>query len=711
MTEPSSAGLEVFTQPHNVVVVGASNVTTSWGYWLAKGALSGESRRPVHLVTRNGGDVQGSPTYTSLRDVPDQPDLVVLAVPAESLSDVVADALSLGARGFLGITADVSGTGDPALRRTAELELAAMITAAGARLIGPNCLGLYDAAAELSLAWGDFASGGLALISQSGQVGLEIGALAKSAGIGFSRFISVGSQVDVTVAQALRALADDPLTRVAAVYVEDFGDARALVMAAISLRERGIPVLLLHPGTSVSGARAAASHTAALAGSNEVIDAVTRAGGMTRVFTPAALVGAAAILLGAPLDYPGNAHVALVSDSGGQGVIAADLLELAGLKLPELSIDTQSNLHRFIPSHAGVANPVDLAGAGETELANYATAVDLVAADESIDVVILSGYFGRYCIDTPDLTEREAAVAVRLAEVAARCCVIVHSMADGGATTELLRKNGVAVFTTIEAAVTALVGGKATAPSPPAHWPGRAQIPFTTALSNEALSNYAQVRELLVAKDVHFPTAVIVPAASDMRTARDAVVSGATAIGGPVLLKATSFQHKTEVDGVVFGLTVDDVESAFDRLVDRLGSTEVTVEQQFTFPKGGIELLVGGRIEAVAGPLIVLAAGGIQAEYLQDSVAALAPVSRAQAADLIGQLRVSRLLAGWRGASRVDLSALIDVVVAVSEVLCDPVGQWSELEINPLIVWPGGCLALDAWGTREGLESTMGLDR
>ncbi|MEI7778201.1 MAG: acetate--CoA ligase family protein [Actinomycetes bacterium] len=724
MTEQSGVELDVFTKPRNVVIVGASDVSTSWGYWLAKGALSGESLRPVHLVTRHGDAVQGRPSYTSLGQLPDKPDLVVLTVPAASISEVVTDALRLGARGFLGITADVSGTGDPKSRRDAEVKLAAEICAAGARLIGPNCLGLFDAAAKLSLAWGDFAPGGLALISQSGQVGLEIGSLAKSAGIGFSRFVSVGSQVDVTVAEALSALANDPLTRVAAVYVEDFGNARHLISAAVRLRERGIPVLLLHPGTSVSGARAAASHTAALAGSNEVIDAVARAGGMTRVLTPAALVGAAAVLLGAPSAYAGNARVGVVSDSGGQGVIAADLLESIGLELPQLSIATQAALHRIVPAHAGVANPVDLAGAGEAELANYAAAVELVAADASIDAVILSGYFGRYCIDTPDLCEREAQVAARLIEIASRRCVIVHSMADGGATADLLRGNGVPVFTTIEAAVAALGGASARIPSPPSGLPDAQEHSVDDARSRSdaqpaadptgagsKLSNYARVRASLESKGVRFPFAVTVPADSDARGAREAVIQAAISIPGSVVLKATSFEHKTEVGGVVVGLDEGSIGWAFDQLIERVGSTELTVEQQLSYPVGAVELLVGGRIDAVAGPLVVIAAGGVQAEYLVDSAAALAPVSREQAASLVAGLRVSRLLDGWRGAPAADLDALIGVIVAVSDVLCEPESKWRELEANPVLCWSGGAVALDAWGTPSDLQGFTGGDR
>lgn len=711
-----SGALDVFTAPRNVVVVGASNDSTSWGFWLARGALLGSDRRPVYLVNSRGGQVQGRLVHGSISDLPQEPDLVVLAVPASSIDEVVSEALARGARGFLGITADVSGTGDPTLRAKAERDLAARIIAGGARLIGPNCLGLFDATAGLSLAWGDFASGRLGLVSQSGQVGLEIGELAKRFGIGFSRFISVGSQADVGIAEALRDLADDPGTRVAALYMEDLGDARELVAAALVLRERGIPVLLLHPGTSVAGARAAASHTAALAGSTEVIDSVARAAGMSRVFTPAALVGAAAVLLAPTAPVVASTRtfptgVAVVSDSGGQGVIAADLLESVGIAVPLLDPSTQAVLHRFIPLHAGVANPVDLAGSGEADLANYARAVVAVAADPATSTVLLTGYFGKYGVDSQELSAREGEVADALVAVAAGCSVLIHSMAATGPTAARLRRAGLPVFDTIEQATSALAGALCEPPDPPAFLTPRSEpADRSAAPSSEPLggaSNYAQVRALLVGRGVRFPAALtVVP--THPGSDRAAVIAAARAIGGLVVLKATAFEHKTDVGGVILGLTADDVGGAFDRLTDQFGAIELTVEEQFSYPSGAVELLVGGRIDRNAGPLLVVASGGIFAEYLLDSTAALAPVSRVQADRLLDRLRSSRLLKGWRGALPADRAALVDVVIAVSDVLVGNDSEWTELEMNPVLAWSGGAIALDAWGVRASNAQASG---
>jgi hypothetical protein len=208
-------------------------------------------------------------------------------------------------------------------------------------------------------------------------------------------------------------------------------------------------------------------------------------------------------------------------------------------------------------------------------------------------------------------------------------------------------------------------------------------------------------------RGVRFPTALtVVP--THPGADRAAVISAAHAIGGPVVLKATAFEHKTEVGGVILGLTADDVGAAFDRLTDQFGAIELTVEEQLSYPSGAVELLVGGRLDRNAGPLLVLASGGVFAEYLLDSTAALAPVSRLQADQLFDRLRSSRLLKGWRGAMPADRAALVDVVIAVSDVLVGNDSEWAELEMNPVLAWSGGAIALDAWGVRASNAQASG---
>ncbi|MFI5658799.1 CoA-binding protein [Streptomyces sp. NPDC051684] len=249
--------LDVFRTPRSVAVVGATDNPAKWGHWLARGALAGRHRRRVHLVNARGARVLGQPSHPSLDSLPEVPDLVAFAVPAAALATGVGHAVALGTPGLLAVT---SGIEDPAaLTRT--------VRAGGSRLVGPNCLGLYDASAELELAWGRFTAGSLAVVSQSGQVGLEIAQLAAAAGVGVSRFVSVGSQLDVDAAEVLADLVDHDATRAVALYLESYGDGGSLLDALAALREAGKPVLLLTVGASTAARRAARSHTGAMGSS------------------------------------------------------------------------------------------------------------------------------------------------------------------------------------------------------------------------------------------------------------------------------------------------------------------------------------------------------------------------------------------------------------------------------------------------------------
>jgi acetate---CoA ligase (ADP-forming) len=349
------AGLTVFHDPVSVAVVGASANPAKWGYWLARGALAGRRRRRVYLVNSHGGEILGVAAAAALSDLAETPQLVAFCVPPEQVWPVVDDALALGVRGLLGITADVP--------RAAEL--ASRVSAAGARLVGPTSLGLFDAATDLHLAWGNFVPGTLAIVSQSGQLGSEIAQLAERAGIGVSRFVSAGSQLDVTIADLLADLAGHELTRAVAVYLEDFADGRRIFDAASKLRAAGKPVVLLTAGASTAGQRATRSHTGALTSPLEFVNAACRATGTLLAQTPSELVHIASYLLTARL--PVGPRVGIVSDSGGQGAVAADCVSRRGLTVPELT-EVRPTLAALLPAVAATGNPVDLAGAGARDL-------------------------------------------------------------------------------------------------------------------------------------------------------------------------------------------------------------------------------------------------------------------------------------------------------------------------------------------------------
>ncbi|MFI8794175.1 acetate--CoA ligase family protein [Streptomyces sp. NPDC055105] len=667
--------LDVFRAPESVAVVGATDHPAKWGHWLARGAVAGAHRRRVHLVNTRGGQVLGRPALPGLDALPEVPDLVAFAVPASALADGVSRAVALGVPGLLAITAGIED----------EAAIGDVIAASGTRLLGPNCLGLYDASSELELAWGRFTPGSLAIVSQSGQLGLEIAGMAASAGIGVSRFISVGSQLNVCAAELLADLAHHEATRIVAVYLESFGDGERLLDALDLLREAGKPVLLLTVGASRAAQQAARSHTGSMTSGIDVVDAACRAVGAVRVDTPAQLVDTAQLLSRcAPVR---GRRVAIVADSGGQGAVAADTASRLGLTVAEFPPAVQERLADRLPPHAAVANPVDLAGAGEDDISTYASTPAALADSSVTDAVVLSGYFGSYGRDIPEHQAAESEVARAIGSLAAERAlpVVVHSMAEHTETLRELHASGVPTFADVEAALRAVATAHrfTQAPRPRvrhAPMPER-QVPPG--------GGYLAARRLLADAGVPFPPAVgIAPGAPDPGGAM-------RSLSAPVVLKADWLEHKTEHGGVETGLSdTAALGAAYHVMVARLGSHGYVVEEMDR-RTDVVEVIVAARRDPSFGPVVVVGAGGVQAELTQDLALELAPCSHGTASEMIRRLRSWPLLAGWRGRRPVDVDALAAVVVAVSELIADR-GDIGEIELNPVRVSPEGALAVDA---------------
>ncbi|MFC5908613.1 acetate--CoA ligase family protein [Streptacidiphilus monticola] len=645
-------GLRSLFDPASVAVVGASADPAKWGYWLASGALAGRGRRRVHLVNQRGGALDGVPFHPSLDSLPDAPEHVVVATPPGAVRAVVADGLARGARCFTVITSAVAD----------ERELAELVRANGARLLGPNCMGVVDTGSQLRLSWGDFPRGDVGLVSQSGNLALEIGRLLQRSGQGFSRFVSLGNQRDIDATDAIEALVDHEPTRLIAAYVEDFRDGRRFARALARARAAGKPVLLLTVGRSEASGRAAASHTDALVSALSTVDAACRDAGALRLDSAGELVDTALVLL-APR-RPAGRRVRIAGDSGGQGALAADALAARGLVLPAL--------------------PLDLAGAGEADLHSYArVAADMLAAHDT-DLALLTGYFGDYATGNPAQADEECAVARELADAAADSGrpLLVHTMARDTPALAVLRERGVPVFERVEqAAAAAAHAARWSAAS--AHDP----LPLPPPTATLGDGGYESVRAALIAAGIAFPDARFV-------TTEDESVRAAAALGGPVALKAMGLAHKTEAGGVVLNLRQPgDVREAFRTMRQRTGAARYAVEAMA--PQRGVELILGVRRDPAFGPVVLVGIGGTTAELLADTAVALAPVTQDQARALILSLRHAPLLTGWRGSPALAVDAAAEALSLLSH-LAPGYGDLTDIEINPLLVHEEGAIALDA---------------
>jgi acyl-CoA synthetase (NDP forming) len=679
---PPERDLRPLFDPRSLAILGASATPSKWGYWLARSALKGVKRRAVFLVNRSGQDILGQRTYRSLHDLPQKVDLVVISIAAAGFQQAVDDALAVGAKAIVAITAGLGELGESG--RVIERSAVEKVRAAGAVLVGPNCMGVADTGAKLDLASSEFAPGAIGLISQSGNLALELALIADDVGVGFSRFVSVGNQADLAATELIQSFTAHDPTRVIAVYAEEFRDGRALAHASARALEAGKPVILLTVGSSKAGARAARSHTGALVSASVAVDAACRAGGMLRVHTPRQMIELAQGLL-APRP-PRGRRVAIVGDGGGHVALAADLVIERGLQLPLLTDDLAVQIAATLPTGAATRNPIDLAGGGEQDFWNFAQVVRTVITSDEIDAVLLTGYFGGYSQESVEFARRETQVALAMAGAAEESGrpLIVHTMYPASPSIRALRSRQVSVYADIHAAVDVLARLVGRSLQPPSGVPA---LPPSTGES-QVEEGYFQARELLGAAGI--------PCVEARRvTTLVAAHAAAVQLGFPVVLKALGQSHKSDLGAVQLGIEGEGaLETAYREMASRLVPPAFSVERMAASAHG-VELIVGVRRDPSFGPVVVIGLGGVYAELLQDVAVALAPITPDAAEQLLRSLRGAPLLLGARGRPALDIGAAARAAADLSRIAAERPGI-AELEINPLLVGQNGVLALDA---------------
>jgi acyl-CoA synthetase (NDP forming) len=633
----------------------------------------------VYLVNRRGGEILGRPAFASLTELPEVPELVVLAVPAAAFAEMVDESLAAGARAIVAISAGLGEMSEDG--RALEAAVVERVRAAGAVLLGPNCNGLCDATAEIELGLDGLATGPIGFISQSGNLCYEVAQLAADVGLGLSRVASIGNQADLDAAALVESFAADPHTHVIATYVEDFRDGRAFARAA---RASSTPVILLAAGSSEAGQRAALSHTGALVSGSAAIDAACRAAGIVRVGTPRELVDTAQMLL-AP-NRPRGRRVAVVGDGGGTGVIAADVASSFGLELPQLSDSLRATLATDLPTTSSTANPVDLAGAGEQDFDSYARVVGTLLRSGEVDTVLLVGYLGGYTHQSDELATRELEVAGALA-LATResgrplACQLMYADAPPAL---LLRSEGVPVYREIERALGAVARVASSGSDLSRAVPEHATSPSGAVVGE----GYLDARRLIEAAGIPL---------AECRAAHavDEVLEAADEIGYPVVLKALGLLHKSDAGGVALGLGDADALAAARARMEAALAPEGYVVERMVPSAGAVELIVGCRRDPRFGPLVLVGLGGVYAEVLRDVAVALAPAEADELEELIRTLRGAPLLTGARGRVPVDVAAVARAAAALSRLAAEH-PEIAEVEVNPLLATPDGAIGLDA---------------
>ena len=679
------ASLLPFFQPQGVAVVGAGRRRGHIGAEIFHNLLACGYRGRVVPVNPSGDQVEGVPSVPRVTDINGDISLAVIAVPCAQVESVVDDCIAKGVKALLIISAGFSETG--AAGREQEAVIVDKVRAAGIRLIGPNCMGIIntDPSVRLNATFSPVypPEGRVALSTQSGALGLAILDYAKRLNIGFSTFASIGNKADVSGNDLIQYWADDPATDIILLYLESFGNPRKFSELARDIG-RHKPIVAVKAGRSAAGARAASSHTGALAASDVIVEALFRHAGVIRTYTLEEMFDVAALLAHQPIPHGGR--VAILTNAGGPAILAADACEANGLQLPQLGAATRDALHAMLPAAASVGNPIDMLASASPQ--QYEQATRLLLGDENVDSLLT--------IFIPPLVTATTEVAESIVRGAAGAHkpVLATFMSAQGAPPEL---QTIPCYMFPEAAATALARVVSHG-----EWRRRPRgtVPaFADVHLEDARAIIDSNQDWLSATDVHavlrafgITAATPVPA-----TTEDEAVAAAQRIALPVAMKAVgpAIVHNTDVGGIALNLAGDQaVRRAFRELRERLGAAMTGVIVQAMVP-GGVEMFVGATFDPSFGPVVACGTGGTLVELFSDVAVRLHPLTDIDAADMVNELRGAPLLRGYRGAPVADEAALHDVLLRVSALIAACPGI-QELDINPLKILPTGACALDA---------------
>ena len=693
--------LDAIFAPHSVAVVGATDRPGSVGRAVLWSLVSSPFGGTVYPVSSKRSSVLGIKAYSKIGEIPEAVDLAVIVTPAPTVPGVISECVQAGVRGAVVISAGFKEHG--AAGKELERQILERIQGTGLRLVGPNCLGVMNPISGLNATFASniARAGNVGFISQSGALCTAILDWAQKEMVGFSAFVSVGSMLDVGWGDLIDYLGNDPRTQSIVMYMESVGDARSFLSAAreVSLNK---PIIVIKAGRTEAAAQAAASHTGSLTGSDEILEAAFRRCGVLRVNTIADLFYMAEVLSKQP--RPKGPRLAIVTNAGGPGVLAADGLLSNGGELAQLSSDSMEELNKILPPHWSHNNPIDVLGDALPD--RFAKALDIAARDPNSDgLLVITCPQG---MSEPTLT----AEALKIYAHGTGKPVLASWMGGSGvaAGTDILNRAGIPTFQFPDTAArvfcsmwrysyvlkglyeTPVLGADTAAPD-------RAQAAAVVQRVREAgrtLLTEVESKRILAAYGLP-----IVP--TEVALTEDEAVSQAMAIGYPVVVKLLSetITHKTDVNGVQLNLRDDEGvrrawrgirQSVHEKAND---SDFLGVSVQPMVDLEGYELIVGSSVDAQFGPVILFGAGGQLVEVFRDRSLSLPPLNTTLARRVMEQTKVLAALKGVRGRKAIDLAALEQFLVRFSQLVVEQ--RWiREIDINPVLASPERIVALDA---------------
>lgn len=697
------AQLRRLLAPRHVALVGASHNAASFASRTLENLKDFDGT--VHLVNAKYARIGDAPCHPSLAALPVVPDCVIAAIPRDAVAPVVEEAVTVGAGGVLLYASGFAETGR-ADREAQQSALVRRVAGTGTRLLGPNCLGAITASSGFAATFahvprriGRAGTRGIGLVSQSGALGVAL-VQGVERGVSFSHMLASGNSADVDVADLIAYLADDPDCAVIACVFEGTGAPQRLLAAADLAHRRGKPVVVCKIAAGEEGAAAALSHTGSLAGSAAGYEALFTRAGFVTVADFEALIETAAFFAKAPPWRAAGA--AILSASGGAAILAADWAEAAGVALPQPGAAAAAALREVVPEFGSARNPCDVTAQVINDAASLQRCAEIFCGEPGVGALVMP-----HMTAYPAGTQRTLALAGAARQAGVPLCVVwMAEWWEGPGAHELERCDDVALFRSARRCFATLAAWNrwsAQRALASAAQAGRASpvgaqqatLPLLSALRHRRALSERESKQLLGAYGVPVAPDTVVHTA-------DAAVAAARQLGHPVVLKAESadIAHKTEA-GVVRLALADDaqVRAAYAEILAnaRRNAPGAAVDGVLVQPMvpPGLEMLVGGRVDPLFGPMVVVGFGGVLVELLKDAASALAPVSPRQARRMLEGLKAARLLAGYRGAAAVDVDRLSFVVACISELIADHADVIAEIDVNPLICAGERIVAVD----------------
>ncbi|MBN1486663.1 MAG: acetate--CoA ligase family protein [Anaerolineae bacterium] len=677
--------LNYFFNPQGVAIIGASSNPVKLSYGVVKNLKEHGYQGPIYPVNPKGGEILGQTVYTSISEVPDPVELAVIMVFAPLVPQVMEECGQRGIKNVIVVTGGFKETGPEGAQL--ELSLKDIAKKHNMRMIGPNCVGVMDTHLPLDTTFITYMpdAGHIAFVSHSGAICGGTTDWAESVGVGYSRIASLGNQVDVDIADGIRMMQDDENTHVISIYAEGLPDGRRFVEAASEVYRKK-PIVMLKAGLTAAGTRAVASHTGALAGSGRAYYAACQRAGVLIVDSLQEQNDLAMALANQSL--PQGNRVVLITNAGGPAALAADELDKQGLKLANLSAETQARLEEVTPRGTQLGNPVDMLGGPRAEM--YSAALEVVLSDPDVDMAM--------AIFVPQAITPVAEVAEHITQAAQNTGKPIVACMVGGASifeaTKYLNKNGVPFYQDPNRASRALAGLLAykqlrdrpdLTPTPvpdvdkaTAH----KVLQATWKQKGAGFLDAETAAQVAAAYGIHIPF-------SGIATNVEEALQLAGKAGFPIAMKliAPGVVHKADVGGIALNIqSAEEVRETFSKMVAGNEDRQVMIQQMA--PRGQ-EVILGAQQDAQFGPLLMFGMGGIYVEVLKDVAFRLAPLCEVDAREMIAETAAGKIMAGVRGQTPGDIAAAVETLRRVGQLVHD-FPCISELDINPLIVGEDG---------------------